>query len=437
MNSIRNTLLLWLSIGLSIVIALAASLVYFQARKEANALADYQMKQLVASLPAQAPFPVPTTRDNESNMPDDMVVRMWDNTGFRIYQSHELINLPQTTELGFSDVDSDGVPWRVYNAKLGDTIVQVAQLSSARHQIAARVALRTVAPLILLLPFLAGLIWITVGRGLAAVKRAAAHVQSRDVSSLASIPDDDLPREIQPLTHALNDLLSRLRLAIDAQGAFIADAAHELKTPLTALKLQIQLAERAQTEHERRAAFADLDQGLERAIHLVHQLLTLARHEPNACPQKNEQVDLVSLAQSVVADFVPIADSKKMDLGVTAKKTLHVNGNADALRTMLSNLIDNALRYTPDGGRIDVLIEENEGNVLIAVKDSGPGIPEMELPRVIDRFYRVPGSPSNGSGLGLAIVQQIAAAHNATIQLKNVAKGLHASVTFNLPVQII
>ncbi|MGZ3255087.1 MAG: two-component sensor histidine kinase, partial [Burkholderiaceae bacterium] len=135
MNSIRNTLLLWLSIGVSIVIVLAAGSVYFQARQEANALADYQMKQLVASLPAQAPFPVAATRDNESNMPDDMVVRMWDNTGFRIYQSHELINLPQTTELGFSDVDTDGTSWRVYNAKLGDTIVQVAQLSSARHQI--------------------------------------------------------------------------------------------------------------------------------------------------------------------------------------------------------------------------------------------------------------------------------------------------------------
>lgn len=431
MNSIRNTLLLWLSFGVSIVIVLAATLVYFQARKEANALADYQMKQLVASLPAQAPFPVATTRDNESNMPDDMVVRMWDNTGFRIYQSHELINLPQNTDLGFSDVETDGVSWRVYNAKLGDTIVQVAQLLSARHQIAARVALRTVAPLILLLPFFAVLIWITVGRGLAAVKRAAAHVQSRDASSLASIPDDDLPREIQPLTQALNDLLSRLRLAIDAQGAFIADAAHELKTPLTALKLQIQLAERAQTEEERQVAFADLAKGLERATHLVHQLLTLARHEPNAGNQKFERIELVSLVQRVAADFIAVAESKKIDLGVTAKTPAQVLGNADALRTMLGNLIDNAIRYTPDGGRVDVSIEQADDRVALVVKDSGPGIPEAELPRVIDRFYRVPGSPSNGSGLGLAIVKQIAAAHNAEIALRNASQGLHVNVIFH------
>lgn len=430
MNSIRNTLLLWLSIGVSIVIVLAAALVYLQARKEANALADYQMKQLVASLPAQAPFPVATTRDNESNMPDDMVVRMWDSTGFRIYQSHELINLPQNTDLGFSDVDADGVSWRVYNAKLGDTIVQVAQLLSARHQIAARVALRTVAPLILLLPFFAALIWITVGRGLAAVKRAAAHVQSRDASSLASIPDDDLPREIQPLTHALNDLLSRLRLAIDAQGAFIADAAHELKTPLTALKLQIQLAERAQSEEERHAAFADLAKGLERATHLVHQLLTLARHEPNARHQKYAQVDLVEMTQSVVAGFVALAESKRIDLGVTLQSPARVLGNADALRTMLSNLIDNAIRYTPDGGRVDVAIQTDHGRPSLVVKDNGPGIPGGELPRVIDRFYRVPGSPSNGSGLGLAIVKQIAAAHNADIALSNLSPGLQACVTF-------
>ncbi|MGZ3253438.1 MAG: ATP-binding protein, partial [Burkholderiaceae bacterium] len=364
-------------------------------------------------------------------MPDDMVVRMWDNTGFRIYQSHELINLPQTTELGFSDVDTDGTSWRVYNAKLGDTIVQVAQLSSARHQIAARVAMRTVAPLILLLPFFAVLIWVTVGRGLAAVKRAAAHVQSRDASSLASIPDDDLPREIQPLTHALNDLLSRLRLAIDAQGAFIADAAHELKTPLTALKLQIQLAERAHTEEERQAAFADLAKGLERATHLVHQLLTLARHEPNACPHNHERIDLVSLVQNVVADFIYISDSRKIDLGVTVEAPAYVQGNAEGLRTMLSNLIDNAIRYAPGGGRIDVVVKEKEGHATIVVKDNGPGIPEKELPRVIDRFYRVPGSPSNGSGLGLAIVKQIAAAHNADITLTNVTNGLHACVTFN------
>jgi two-component system OmpR family sensor kinase len=430
MNSIRNTLLLWLSVGLSIVIALAAVLVYFQARKEANELADYQMKQLVASLPAQAPFPVPTTRDNETNMPDDMVVRMWDNTGFKIYQSHELIDLPEDTDLGFSDVDVGGVSWRVYNAKLGDTIVQVAQLSSARHQIAARVAMRTVAPLILLLPFFAVLIWITIGRGLAAVKHAAAHVQSRDASSLDSIPDEDLPREIQPLTHALNDLLSRLRLAIDAQSAFIADAAHELKTPLTALRLQIQLAERAQTEEERRAAFDDLGKGLERATHLVHQLLTLARHEPNARPQDSASVDLVSLAQNAVADFVPIADSKKIDLGVTAEHAMHVYGNADALRTMLNNLLDNAIRYTPSGGKVDVAIQEHQGSASIAVRDNGPGIPDTELPRVIDRFYRVPGSASNGSGLGLAIVKQIAAAHNADIHLLNADNGLHACVTF-------
>jgi two-component system OmpR family sensor kinase len=432
MTSIRNTLMLWLSVGVSIVIALAATLVYFQARKEANALADYQMKQLVASLPAQAPFPVAATRDNEANMPDDMVVRIWDDTGFRIYQSHELINLPEHSELGFADVDAAGVSWRVYNAKLGDTIVQVAQLLSARHQIAARVAMRTVAPLILLLPFLAGLIWITVGRGLAAVQRAAVHVQSRDVSALSPIPDEDLPREIRPLTRALNDLLNRLRLAIDAQGMFIADAAHELKTPLTALKLQINLAERAQNEDERHSAFADLNQGLERAAHLVSQLLTLARHEPNVHKQKDREVDLVLLSQRAIADFVPLADLKKIDLGLAVDSPVEIQGDADALRTMLNNLLDNAIRYTPEGGRIDVLVQGETGHLSLLVKDTGPGIPESELLRVTDRFYRVPGSPTNGSGLGLAIVKQIAAAHKAELTLTNLHTGMQVGVIFNI-----
>jgi two-component system OmpR family sensor kinase len=433
MNSIRKTLLVWLSLGLSVVIVMAAALVYFQARKEVNTLADYQMQQLVASLPAQAPFPIPSTRDNESNMPDDMVVQMWDSTGFRIYHSHELVDLPQQTDLGFSNAVSGGDNWRIYNAKLGDTIVQVAQLLSARHQIAAQAAMRTVAPLVLLLPFFAGLIWVTVGRGLAAVKRAAAHVQSRDAGSLASIPDADLPSEIQPLTRALNDLLARLHLAIAAQGAFIADAAHELKTPLTALNLQIQLAERARNDTERRAAFMDVRKGLERATHLVQQLLTLARHEPNAFEQKHERVELVAMVQKTIADFAPIARQKNIDLSVAVSTATYVSGNADDLRAMMNNLIDNAIRYTPDGGQVEISVQGHDAMPCITVKDTGPGIHEDELPRVVDRFYRVPGSVSSGSGLGLAIVKQIAAAHKANIILKNVSTGFQVSVQF--PIQ--
>lgn len=430
MNSIRNTLLAWLLVGVSTAIGLAAAVVYYQARKEANALSDNQMKQLVASLP-QSSGPIATIRNNETNMPEDYVVHIWDSTnGFRLYNSHSAVHLPQRDKLGFLDVHVDGTEWRIYNARLGETIVQVAQIASARHQLAAAVALRTIAPLILLLPFLAALIWITVGRSLSAIRQAAAHVQSRDASSLPAIPDNELPREIQPLTHAFNDLLSRLQQAITAQRAFIADAAHELKTPLTALKLQIQLAERAADNVERRLAFADLKGGLERATHLVHQLLTLARQDHGTSEQDFRTVDLVKLAHCSVADFVLIADDKQIDLGIKVEMPALIQGDAESLRIMLNNLVDNAIRYTPNGGLVDISVYAHQDNVCVMVEDTGPGIPEKELTRVLDRFYRLPGTPSKGSGLGLAIVKEIIDIHHATLHLSNKQQGLQALVSF-------
>lgn len=431
MNSIRKTLLVWLFAGVMTAIALTAGLVYYQARKEANELSDNQMKQLVASMP-QSPVPVAGTRTDDASMPDDFVVQVWDRSnGFRLYNSHEQItSLPQKKDIGFSDVNVEGIDWRIYNAKLGETIVQVAQLASSRHQIAAQAAWRTVAPLILLLPFLSILIWVTVGKSLAAVKRVAAHVQSRDASSLPAIPDQELPREIQPLTHAFNDLLSRLRLAITAQRAFIADAAHELKTPLTALQLQMQLAQRARTDEERQAAFIDLKGGLERANHLVQQLLTLARQDPGAYEQIREPVNLAALMRSVVTDFAAIARDKQITLEIQAAQPAPIGGNPESLRIMFNNLVDNAIRYTPDGGLVELAIEALEGQVRVTVADNGSGIPAKDLDRVLDRFYRVPGTPSKGSGLGLAIVKQIATAHNALIALSNAEPGLRVRIIF-------
>jgi two-component system OmpR family sensor kinase len=446
MNSIRRTLLLWLSVGLSIGIMAAAALIYAQAREQANTLFDYQMRQLVASLPAEAFGPMaPNHGSGEGSgavpqdAQDDIVVEIRDVNGMQIYRSHRRILLPQRIEIGFSDVLAQGSAWRVYSVQMGGKIVQIAQPQSARAALAARMALKTVSPLLLLLPFLAGLIWFTVGRGLVVVQRVVADVQARDAHSLAPLSDAGLPQEIQPLTQALNQLLRRLDLSIGAQRSFIADAAHELKTPLTALRLQIQLAERATDTAARAAAFADVKQGLARASHLVHQLLTLARQEPGAVEQPPEAVDLTALARLAVADLAAAAANKHIDLGLQADAgaagaAITVNGNPDALRTLLNNLIDNAIRYCPEGASIDVVINaamrNGPGGASIAVQDNGPGIPEADLARVMDRFYRVAGSTATGSGLGLAIVKQIATAHGAQVRLENTHPGLRAIVQF-------
>jgi two-component system, OmpR family, sensor kinase len=308
-------------------------------------------------------------------------------------------------------------------------VVQVAQPLSVRRELAADMALRTVAPLCILFPFLGLLVWVAVGKGLAPVKRVAADVQSRDVSTLSPVADAELPQEIRPLTHAFNDLLVRLDRAIDSQRAFIADAAHELRTPLTALKLRIQLAERAEDETSRAVAFAELKEGYERAIRMVQQLLTLARQEPGASTRAPQPVDMATLARTVIADLAPAADAKRIDLGLNADEAT-IEGDPDTLRILMNNLVDNAIRYTPEGGRVDVDIAADASTCKLTVRDTGPGIPEQEIGRVFDRFYRVAGTGVEGSGLGLAIVRQIADAHGAKVVLRNANPGLCAIVTF-------
>ena len=430
MNSIRRTLLLWLSAGMSAGILVAATMLYFQARDQANDLFDYQMKQLAASLPNQPFSPIGPSHSESFDAEQDVVIQIWDNTGLRIYYSHEHPSLPQRAKLGFSDVRGRSGMWRVYSTQLGNTVVQVAQPLSARRSVAARMAIKTAAPLLLLLPLLGVLVWTTVGMGLAPMRRVAADLKTRDVRALEPISETGLPDEIQPLAHAINDLLARLNRSIDAQRSFVADAAHELRTPLTALRLQAQLAARAGSREERAAAFADLQQGLDRATRLVEQLLTLARQEPGAFRQPREKVDLADVLRSVVSDLALVADARHIDLGVTQVTPAPAMGNADALRILLGNLTDNAIRYTPEGGKVDVSTHAEGNTVSVVVQDTGPGIPDEDLGRVFDRFYRVAGGATKGSGLGLAIVKQIVDAHGGSIQLENMATGLRVTVSF-------
>lgn len=452
MKSIRTTLLLWLSAGLSLGIVIVAGLLYLQAREEANRLFDYQMKQVAAALPSEFFGYVVSGRADDFLPQENIIIQIWDNTGLRLYYSHDETELPPRAVLGFSNIRTPRNDWRVYSMQHGNAVIQIAQPMSARSAVAAEFAIKTVLPLLLLIPFLAGVIGITVRRGLMPIRRVAAEVQSRDAATLAPVSNAGLPQEILPLTDALNDLLARLDHAIDAQRTFVADAAHELRTPLTALKLQMQLAERARDEAERKAAFSDLKSGLDRATRLLHQLLTLARQEPASYRQarqisaSHEQtqavpagpepilppVDLAVLAQNALSDFALAADSKQLDLGNAriGDEPALINGDADALAIVLSNLLDNAIRYSPAGGQITLAIETAADTVTLSVQDSGPGIAEAELPRIFDRFYRGSNAETHGSGLGLAIVKRIADLHGASVEAINTVQGLSVSVVF-------
>jgi two-component system OmpR family sensor kinase len=278
------------------------------------------------------------------------------------------------------------------------------------------------------------LVWWLVGRGLRPLARLADSVQKRTPDSLSPLADEGVPEEVQPLVTSLNDLLARLKGAFDVQRDFVADAAHELRTPLTAVHLQAQLAERATDEAGRRAALADLKDGLERATRLVEQLLTLAREEPGVADRPPATVDLPALAREVVADLAPLAAAKRIDLGLSADSPVQVRGDADALATLLSNLVDNALRYTPEAGRVDVGVASDGGRAVLSVRDSGPGIPEADRERVFDRFVR--GSVTGavrGSGLGLSIVKRIAERHGADIAVGPGLEGAGVGISVRFP----
>ena len=435
MPSIRRQLLVWLLAGLLLAVIGAAIGTYLRARDEANALFDHQLKEMAASL-TDAPFAgVPPTVASSAPDPDTLVVQIWDRNGVQLFMSQPRRVLPQHAQLGFSTISTDSGEWRVFSTLAGSQVVQVAQPMSARRELAASLALRTIVPLLAVLPFLGILIWFTIARGLSPLERVAADLARRSSSALEPLAESAVPREVQPLIHALNGLLERLGQALAAQRSFIADAAHELRTPLTAVHLQAQLAERAASDTERQAALSELRGGLERATRLSEQLLALAREEPGVPDRPLVRVDLAALARSGVADVVALASAKGIDLGADAPGAVFVLGDANALTTLISNLVDNAVRYTP-AGRVDVIVRTEDAFAVLEVRDSGPGVAANDRQRVFDRFYRgvaAQGATAHGSGLGLAIVKRIAERHHAQIDLGAGIDGRGLGVTMRLP----
>jgi signal transduction histidine kinase len=283
-------------------------------------------------------------------------------------------------------------------------------------------------PLLFLTPLAALVLWWLAARTLAPLERLAGEVRRRDLRSLAPLATTDLPDEVAPLARALNALLARLQGALDAQRAFVADAAHELRSPLTALKLQLELLRRAGDPAETEAARAALAEGIGRASRLVEQLLALARAEPDAAASR-ERVDLAEVAGQAVADTLAFANSRGVALELSAPAPAFVMGDAFALGLLVRNLTDNAVRYGPRASSVVVRVGVESATVLLQVDDAGPGIAEAERERVFDRFYRGGAQAEQGAGLGLPIVRGVANAHRATVELGVApAGGLRVSV---------
>jgi signal transduction histidine kinase len=431
MRSIRARLLIALLALVAGASLLVGVLTYRRVLAETSALFDYQLRQMALSLRNQIPM-APRLELPPDQAGADFVIQIWDLYGARVYFSRPGLPLINATTLGYADVEAGGLKWRTYGLQTLNGVIQIAQPVRVREVLARGAALRVVVPLLLLLPLLAIAIALVVGRGLRPLRRVVAEVQRRDAHSLAPIAAESLPREIAPLVSELNRLLERLNAAFQAQRAFVADAAHELRSPLTAVRLQSQLLDRAPDEAARTEARANLGAAVERAIHLVEQLLTLARNEPRAVTGELGPVPLDQAVADGITDAHALAQSRAIDLALEGAPVT-VRGDREALRTLVRNLVDNAVRYTPAGGRVRVRLRSSDipGRTVLEVADSGPGIPAADRERVFDRFYRRPGTAEEGSGLGLAIVKAIADRHGADIRFDRALEGgLKVTVDF-------
>jgi two-component system OmpR family sensor kinase len=415
MTSLRNTALIWLSALLTLVGAAAVAISYRFAASEADGFLDTMLHQIALNVgPTVEPIALTIPHDPE----DELVIQVWATNGEKVQTSHPEIDVPRQTEVGFANVRAAGEDWRSYALVETTRTVQVSQRMSVRHEVAQHAAIHAAAPILVVIP----LAWLVVGwalgRILGRLTTLARTVAERGTNSNEAVPLDGVPKEVIPLVGAMNALIARLQAALDRQRRFVADAAHQLKTPLTALRLQIENLKNDVTGDAAKVHLFDLDRGARRATALVDQLLGIARYDAATEGPQRERIDLAALLTACIADHVLLAEQKGVDVGVAEQQSGTVLGSPRELQTLFANLLDNAIRYTPAEGVIDVSIRRLGDGMVVEIADTGCGIPDELIPRIFDRFVRAP-SEVEGTGLGLAIVKAIASRHDIDVTLMN------------------
>ena len=330
-------------------------------------------------------------------------------------------------EVYYRDDDFKGQDLRVAFMYLGDEdssrdhwlLVEVGETLEKRSQLSNKIIASVILPQFVIIPLAVILVWFGLSQGLRPLTRLRERIETRREADLSPIAAGRVPEELQPLTDAFNSMLARMQHNMDAQRRFISDAAHQMRTPLTGLKMQAQLAMREEDPVQLRYALQNIASSVDRASRLVNQMLAMARAEASEHSEKPlVPVDLDQLLHETVETWVARALDRRIDLGYEPAGPMHILGNTFLLREMVNNLLDNALRYTPDEGCVTARVVEHGDFVLLEIEDSGIGISEEEAHKVFDRFYRVDGTGIEGSGLGLAIVREIAGLHRAAASLR-------------------
>jgi signal transduction histidine kinase len=422
MCSIRRAMLLWLVPLFLLVAALSAALSWWTYSRMVSGFMDEQMQQLAHSF-ASYPAVQPLQQDGEKVYKwGAYVVQTYGRDGNLISSSWPQLQFAMQAD-GFHDIHHQGARWRAYVTQASDgRTVQVLQSGAFRTKLAAERAGAAVAPVVILLPLSMLVLWLVaraMSRALQDIGRQAAQ---QDEHTIAELPVSNVPVEIAPLVQSFNSLLRRLRDAFATQRRFVQDAAHELRTPIAAIGLQVENMRQDVSCEAAADRFAHLEAGVKRAQRLVDQLLRLSRQEA-AGADGPAIVDLQTQLRESMNTLIGLADQRHIDLGLVGPEQpcgpITLQCAAGDLRSLLDNLIENALRYTPEGGVVDVRLLEDQGRVAVEVVDTGPGIPQELLPRVFDRFFRVPGTGPGGSGLGLAIAQAAAQRAGLLLTLRN------------------
>lgn len=441
-KSIRRYLLTSLIFALTAGSFLVVIFTYATATDEIDELYDKNMMEVAETLKRQIAAlnlernyikgTVGSSLEDTIKEEQEFLVQIWDKNGLPVYTSHRAIPYPFQDRRGANVTEFSDQPWRTYGTETHNFVIQVSQPQKARDHYIHEISFHLLYPLLFVIPVVGFFLWLAIGRSLIPLNDISSAITKRSAARLEPLLEDT-PIEIQPLVRELNELLARLNNSIQAQRHFIADAAHQLRTPLTALQLQLGNLKRAKTDLERERNALNLQNGIDRITHVVQQLLTLARLGPNTTEVSKSTIDLLQLAHHVVKNHADMALDKNIDLKLRSTKGVLVAGNEENIRVLLENLLSNALRYTPAGGKVDLHIYARNGKAIVDVQDNGIGIIASDRERIFERFYRVLGTEVDGTGLGLSIARNIAEQHDGTIEVGDGIDGKGTGFTLTLP----
>ncbi len=417
-RSLRQRLSVWLSVAIIVMSAATAGIAFWMNFRDANALQDTLLQQIAAALATQ-PVVAPQAHFHPHSGEDaetHLVIRPLGSVGIDPDPRIDVM-LPASLGPGLQDIEASRVHWRVFvRDDVDGHAFGVAQRQRVRDEVARDSAVTALVPMLVLAPLLLLIVHLLLRQGFAPLVALSSDVDDGDVRQLKALSGDGIPSEVLPLVHAVNRLLTRVGGLLEQQRRLVADAAHELRTPIAAARVQADNLAHADLTSDARERLESLQRGLERNSELVDQLLRLARVQGTA-PPADQSIALDVLTRAAIEESLALAETHRVDLGCIRLDHAKVRGDSVHAFALIRNAIDNAVRYTPPGGWVDVSLVIDEGDALLAIEDTGPGIPADLRERVFEPFFRVLGTQQSGNGLGLAIVQSAADALGGRVEL--------------------